>query len=49
MAEYTIKLHSLLCYLPDESTDEVYLKFENNKIWPKDKKYASFNEGDSPN
>lgn len=47
MTDYTIKLHSLLCYLPDESTDEVYLMFNGNKIWPKDKKFFSLNEGDS--
>ncbi len=47
MTDYTIRLHSILCYLPDESTDEVYLKFNGQKIWPKDKKYASMNEGDS--
>lgn len=47
MTEYTIKLHSVLCYLPDESTDEVYLKFDGKKIWPKDEKFYSMNEGDS--
>lgn len=47
MTDYTIKLHNLLCYLPDESTDEVYLMFNGNKIWPKDKKFSSMNEGDT--
>lgn len=47
MADYTIKLNTIQCYLPDESTDEVYLIFNKQKIWPKDKKYSSMKEGSS--
>ena len=47
MTNYTIRLHNVLCYLPDESTDEVYLMYEGKKIWPKDKNFSSMNEGDT--
>ncbi len=47
MTNYTIRIHNILCYLPDESTDEVYLMCNGKKIWPKDAKYTSMNEGDS--
>lgn len=43
--QYKILLHSLSCFLPDEGTDEIYLKYNNKKIWPKDHKYVSMNEG----
>lgn len=46
MTDYKIRLHSILCYLPDESTDEVYLMFNGKKIWPKNEMYSSMNEGD---
>ncbi len=46
MTDYTIKIHNILCYLPDESTDEVYLMCNGKKIWPKKDKYASMNEGE---
>jgi len=46
MTDYTIKIHNILCYLPDEGTDEVYLMSNGKKIWPKEEKYASMNEGD---
>ena len=45
MTEYTIRLHSVLCYLPDETVDEVYLKFDGKKIWPQEGKYSSMKEG----
>lgn len=47
ITNYTIRLHRVLCYLPDEGTDEVYLMFDGKKVWPKDKKYSSMKEGDS--
>ncbi len=47
MTDYTIKLHNILCYLPDESTDEIYLKYNGKKIWPKDYKYFSMKEESS--
>lgn len=47
MTEYTIHLHSVLCYLPDEAVDEVYLKYEGKKIWPQEGKYSSMKEGAS--
>ncbi len=43
--EYSIKLHKLNCYLPDEATDEIYLKFNGKKLWPKNEAYVSMNEG----
>lgn len=38
-------LHSLHCYLPDESSDEIFLMYEGKKIWPTDEKYHSMKEG----
>ncbi len=47
MTDYTIRLHNIICYLPDESTDEVYLMCNGKKIWPKAEKYNSMNQGDT--
>jgi len=44
---YTIALHNILCYLPDESTDEVYLMYEGKKIWPLNEKFSSMKEDSS--
>lgn len=33
------KLLKLHCYISDESADEVFLKFDKDKIWPADAKY----------
>ncbi len=36
---FTLFLHRLHCYLAEENDyDDVFLKFEGKKIWPKDKK-----------
>lgn len=43
--QYKILLHSISCFLPDEDTDEIYLKYNDKKIWPKEEKFASMNEG----
>lgn len=49
MTDYTIRIHNILCYLPDEKTDEIYLKCNGKKIWPQNDKYTSMNEGgDAP-
>jgi hypothetical protein len=47
ITNYTIKLHSLKCYAPDERTDEVYLMANDKKIWPKNEKYRSMKIGAS--
>ena len=47
MQNFTIALHSLTCYLPDEQIDEVYLMFNGKKIWPKDNKFESMKEDSS--
>ena len=47
MTDYTIKLHHLTCYLPDESTDEIYLMAKGKKIWPKNEKYIAMKKGTS--
>ena len=44
---YNIAIHELYCYLPDESSDEVYLMCKGKKVWPKNEKFASLAEGDS--
>ncbi len=47
MTDYRIRLHNIICYLPDESTDEVYLMCNGKKIWPKAEKYISMNQGET--
>jgi len=37
------KLLKLHCYISDESADEVFLKFNEKKIWPADTKYVEMN------
>ena len=48
MAEtYLIRIHSLQCYLPDEGTDEVYLMYKGQKVWPSGEKYKHMKEDSS--
>ena len=42
---YTLRLKKLNCYLSDEGdADEVFLKHEGKKLWPKDGKYVEMKE-----
>ena len=45
MIDYTIRIHSLHCYLPDERTDEIYLISNGKKVWPKEEKFKLMKEG----
>ncbi len=43
---YTLILQKLNCYLPDESDgDEIYLKINDEKIWPVNKKFEIISSG----
>lgn len=41
---YLIRVHTLQCFLPDEGTDEVYLMYKDQKVWPSGEKYKPMKE-----
>ncbi len=45
--KYHFRLLGLYCYRQDEGDgDEVFLKFNKNKVWPTDSKYKKVKEGE---
>ena len=47
--DYKLRILNLKCYLPDESDgDEIYLKYNGNKIWPTDAKYVHIEGENTP-
>lgn len=47
--KYRLKLISLTCHLTDENdADEVFLIYNQNKLWPADKKFFSLKNGKIP-
>lgn len=43
-----IKIHTIICNVPDESDkDEIYLKVNDKKIWPKKAKYLKIGVDES--
>ena len=43
---YSLILDQLVCYLPDESDgDEIFLKMNGEKIWPKNKAFEIIDNG----
>ena len=47
--QYSLKLVNLHCYISDEGdADEVFLKMDGKKIWPKKGKYVSMKDKSAP-
>ncbi|MCB0497559.1 MAG: hypothetical protein KDC79_15555 [Cyclobacteriaceae bacterium] len=47
--EYKLLLHNLSCFLSDEGTDEVYLTYRGEKIWPLNEKFTPMKAGSTAN
>lgn len=44
-----LRIISLTCHIHEENdADEVFIKYQDEKIWPKDKKYVKMKEGKVP-